>query len=136
MPLHLFAGRMTSATPRRGSHRRRTSPGISEKSRYPSTGCQTGPSVNLNPVAICVTCASRSTRRSNAPLSATWFMAGASPIGRSFCALAQLFDARWPQVPVARRDLLEDDPDVALGQAGGLADGARDFFRNRRLLAL
>ena len=33
MPLHLFDGRMTSRTPPASSHRRRTSPGMSENSR-------------------------------------------------------------------------------------------------------
>lgn len=55
MPLHLLAGLETSLTPPTWSQRRRTSPGMSEKSKKCSMGCQSGPSVNSNPVPNCWT---------------------------------------------------------------------------------
>src|ERR1700737_2470628 len=118
MPLHLFEGRRTSTTPSAGRHRRRTSPGMSEKCRFRSRGFQIGPSVNLNPVAIRVTGASRSTRRSNAGVSAIWLMARDFLGGLLLRTLAHRLDARWPDIPVARGHFLENDPDVALADAG------------------
>src|SRR3954452_15062243 len=49
IPLPLFEGLATSVTPSSAVHRRRTSPGMSLKSRNPS-GLHNGPSVNVNPV--------------------------------------------------------------------------------------
>ena len=51
MPLHLFEKFLTSTTVPSGVYLRRTSPGMSEKSRWCSFGCQIGPSVNVKPVA-------------------------------------------------------------------------------------
>jgi hypothetical protein len=78
MPLHLFDGRLTSITPPFGSQRRRTSPGMSENSRKRSTGCQTGPSVNTQPVATWTAGASSSTNSSNSGRRDTWLIASAS----------------------------------------------------------
>src|SRR5262245_26607055 len=55
MPLHLYEKFFTSTTVPSGVYLRRTSPGMSENSRWCSFGCQIGPSVNVNPVAICST---------------------------------------------------------------------------------
>ena len=44
-------GRRTSTTAPSGVYFRRTSPGMSEKSRWCSVGCQIGPSVKVKPVA-------------------------------------------------------------------------------------
>ena len=51
IPLHLFEKFLTSTTVPSGVYLRRTSPGMSEKRRYCSFGCQIGPSVNVKPVA-------------------------------------------------------------------------------------
>ena len=66
MPLHLLAGFMTSDTPSASLQRRRTSPGMSLKSRNPPAAFQIGPSVNLNPVASRSTTALSSTSSSSA----------------------------------------------------------------------
>ena len=61
IPLHLLLGSRSTWTPSSGCQRRRLSPGMSLKWSDPS-GIQIGPSVNVNPVAICSTSASSSTR--------------------------------------------------------------------------
>ena len=74
MPLHLLDGRRTSATPRLASQRRRTSAGMSENRRKCSTGCQIGPSVNVNPEPSWPTGAKGSIRASNSGLRTAWVM--------------------------------------------------------------
>jgi hypothetical protein len=61
MPLHLLLGSRSTVTPSSGCQRRRLSPGMSLKWSDPSD-VQIGPSVKVNPVAICSTSAFSSTR--------------------------------------------------------------------------
>src|ERR687892_1112844 len=60
-PLPLFEKFLISTTLPSGVYFRRTSPGMSEKRRYCSVGCQIGPSVKVKPVASRSTCAPSST---------------------------------------------------------------------------
>src|SRR3990172_3832507 len=82
MPLHLFAGLLTSTTPPSGLHLRRTSPGMSLKRREPPPLTQIGPSVKVKPVA---------TRSASVPSSRRSQMAAdlaCTPMGvRSFLRL-------------------------------------------------
>ena len=62
MPLPLLLGLAITSMPFCSSHRRRVSPGMSEKSRYWPSGFQIGPSVKVKPVPSCSTSAFSSTR--------------------------------------------------------------------------
>src|SRR3954451_25032217 len=70
IPLPLLDGLATSLTPESGSQRRRTSPGMSLKSRKPS-GFQMGPSVKVKPLPSCSTSAPSSTSSRKAS-ALTW----------------------------------------------------------------
>src|SRR5271166_2794060 len=94
-----------------------------------------GPSVNLNPVAIRSTGASGSMRSAKLALTATWVMDFVS-VGRLSDALADRLHVPRAEPPVARRDLLEHDPDVAPAEAGDFRYRARDLLRDRGLFAL
>src|SRR4051794_14877416 len=62
MPLPLLLGLAITSMPFCSSHRRRVSPGMSEKSRNCPSGFQIGPSVKVKPVASCSTSAFSSMR--------------------------------------------------------------------------
>src|ERR1044072_8779804 len=115
IPLPWLDGLATSVTPESGSQRRRTSPGMSLKSRKPS-GFQIGPSVKVKPVPSCSTSAP-------SPTSSGSASGGAPPGGDALflgMALGRFAPADGVRRAVQPRNLAPDELGVlALPAVGG-----------------
>src|SRR5919201_3668106 len=125
MPLPLLLGRMTSWTPCSSSQGRRTSPGVSLNRRNRPSLFQSGPSVNVNPVASFST-------------SASWSTSSKSFSDLTSTAISAPLRAVRSRANVTRRlgrlHLLDVDPRLRLSKETAVPAGAdrQDLAKDRQ----
>src|SRR5882672_5725947 len=110
----MLLGWRNGITPPVGVQRRMMSPGMSLNSRNFAVGCQSGPSVNMKPVA----------RRLSSAVAPATKRKRVSRISALTSTLSRAYRLHGPaaDVPVLVGDVLEDHPDRVGRQLGDLAD--------------